>query len=272
MPMHLNPVPNVPKLDAIAISIDPIKESGRSKPLAMHCASISSPQITEYIVKLYGNLDLKQQSLARELYGSLLAYVMGFDTPDPAVINVPLRLADLAIQQKIKTDILNSPGLNFGSKTISPAITFENVPDGLFQSAVDIFAFDMLLRNPDRRVDKPNLFQNNSCFILYDHEMAFPYSFPIMYLNSLPEPWDLRGDGFIKNHIMYLPIYQKRPDCSFDNFIVKLKEISDDIFDKIQEQIPDDWQGEGVDNITAYLKKARDNADKFKKGLLEVLA
>jgi predicted metal-dependent hydrolase len=29
-----------------------------------------------------------------------------------------------------------------------------------FTQAIDIFAFDMLIRNPDRRIGKPNMFQN----------------------------------------------------------------------------------------------------------------
>lgn len=267
--MCASTIPAVPTLDAVTIG--EIKKSGRSEPIAMQCASILNPDLVEYVVKLYGSCDLKEHSLAREVYGALLGRVFDLKTPDIAIINISPLLVDHCEDTLIKEKVLNSTGYNFGSKTLGPGImTFLNVPGEFINEALEIFSFDMLIRNPDRRNGKPNMFQTNEGFTIYDHELAFPYSMPIMLLGNDPEPWNLRGDNIVKNHILY-QFLKGKINLNFDSFTSNLSRLSDETLDMIHEQIPDNWKTNDLNIIKQYLIKARDNANLMKKGLQEAL-
>lgn len=269
----LNSVPEVPIIEASFISPNPIKNTGRTKPLAIQCNSMGPGIIRDYVVKLYGSCELGCHSLAREVYGGLLAHVFKFDTPEIAIVNISSELIQAVNDPVVRDKLRTSPGLNFGSKTVTTPIQFDGyIPDILFPQAVEIYAFDMLLRNPDRRVGKPNMFQCSESFILYDHEMAFPYSKPIMFLGFVPDPWSLRPEDFARNHIMYQHIRQKATPDMFDSFLEKLLSLSDEILDTILERIPLDWRTSDLDFIAPYINKARSNIDQFKRGLQEALA
>ncbi len=270
--MSINPVPRTPTLDAYAIAPSRIRK-GRTKPVAMFCAEISSPESMEYIVKLYGCCELRQHNLACELFASLLGHVLGLNTPDVAVVNILPEISESINDQELKEMILNSPGYNFGSKGVGKGVmTYHSFSQKHLKIAIDIFAFDMLIRNPDRQLgDNPNMFERGDGYIVYDHELAFPYSKPELILGDIPNPWTLRGEDFVSNHVFFSPLRNGIDKNSFDSFISNLIQIRDEILTEIMDNIPDEWKIDGLDNIFDYIQKARNNPNKMKHGLLEAL-
>lgn len=197
-PNRLLPIPTVPTLEPI--TFDGVKSHGKTQPLSMLCGSASSEYDGIYVVKLYNDLTLQHARLAREIYGALLGQSLGFDIPPVAIIDIPadyfLSVKEPAVAKRLK----NSPGLNFGSRLREQALLNPlPVPQSHLQKAADVFAFDMLIQNPDRRLEKPNIFQNSG-------------------------------------------------------------------------SIPDEWKSAEIDRIRDYLRRARENAVKLKRGLQEVLA
>jgi len=74
--------------------------------------------------------------------------------------------------------IRGSVGLNFGTRALSDVSTWpvdKFIPDAMWQEAVDIFAFDALIQNPDRRFSNPNLFTRGDSLLIFDHETAFSF-------------------------------------------------------------------------------------------------
>lgn len=112
---------SVPIVQAVAIGN--LKQSGRSKPLDIFCETDEG--LTTYTVKLYGNLELGFHQLAREIYGSLLATYFSIATPDISKVNIPENFLADQPNGEIKSMIHRSPGLNFGSKTITGAIIYQ---------------------------------------------------------------------------------------------------------------------------------------------------
>jgi hypothetical protein len=131
----------------------------------------------------------------------------------------------------------------------------------------------MLICNPDRRIDKPNVFQTKDGFMVFDHEQAFPFSHPQMFGGNFPPCWEFIKEGWYKNHIFFQSIRNSDSSLEIEEFVTTLGLISDQILDTIEEQIPKDWStGTIVRNIRNYLENTRDNSNLFKRSLQELLA
>ncbi len=269
--MTINAVPNVPYFDAEVVG--DIKTSGRSEPIAMRCRSLTSDELADFVVKTYANQDLVQRSLARELFGSLLGQVFGFSIPDAAIINIDPNLHLAITDEYIKNKLFRSPGLNFGSKLISPGFfEYQYIPQDLQQKALDIFSFDLLIWNVDRRIAKPNLVQVPSDFILFDHEQAFVFASPGMFVGGVPEPWNVKNEPWIGNHVFFQDLKKLGNSLDIDYFFTKLIQISDDILDTIVMQVPIEWQSEEIEHIVAHIQYARDSVDLMVRCVQEILA
>jgi len=255
-----------------AVSVGSSMTSGRNQPLKMFCQTKNG--ISDYIVKLWNTpeLGLGVHSLAREIYGALLANFFGLNTPDVALVYVEtdfsLGIPDLNIRERV----FQSPGLNFGSKYLLDASIFSPpVTPSKFHEAAMVFCFDMLIGNLDRNFRKPNMFDTARGLILFDHEQAFPYSRPQMWIGGFPAPWDFIKESWHENHILYTSLKGKECALEIEEFARILYGLSDDIFATIEEKIPAEWNTPDLTEISSYLANARDNAELFKRSLQEIL-
>lgn len=262
------PIPQTPIV--VPIAIGETQGSGRTRPIKMICRN--GDEVQDYVVKLKANVELKEHSLARELYGSLLAEYFNLETPSPALVQITSQLPLIESDPFTRQSLQASIGLNFGSQYIKgPLIFSPPARPGLISKACRVFCFDMLIGNVDRRDPRINLFQSPEGFILYDHEQAFPFSRPLTMLGGAPNPWDFIHEVWVRQHILYSSVKSK--DCSLDieDFIQTLLSLTDDVFATIEEQIPDEWKTEEIAHISHYISKARDNATLFKRSLQETL-
>lgn len=265
MSWNPNPIPVVYPLAAFEI-----QENGRTRPLTMRCEIGQSSD--DYVVKLWNNVELSTHGLAREVYGSLLAQCFNLNTPAIALVEIDPDFAKAQPNPAVRQTLANSPGLNFGSQYIRGAVLF-NPPASRNQISVAarVFCFDMLIGNVDRRHPRINLFQKAESLILYDHEQAFPYSRPRMYVGGFPPAWEFPKEVWSKNHILYPSIKGKPVSLEIEEFVSDLLMLNEDILTTIEEQIPPEWQAD-VRNISLYLSAARDNAKLFERTLQELLA
>lgn len=250
------------------IAVLKANENGRTQPLEMRCETGHSSK--DYIVKLWNGIESNSHSLAKEIYGSLLAEYFELRTPPIALVDIPPDFAESILDPKHRERIKASPGLNFGSQYISGSIIFKP-PVTSFQVslAARVFCFDMLICNLDRCKPKINMFNN---LTLIDHEQAFIYSRPYMILGGfstissfiIKETWP-------KSHILYSDLKGDSLLPEIEKFVSDLVRLKDNILVKIEEQIPAEWQKD-VNKITAQLANTRDNADLFKRNLQELLA
>lgn len=245
--------------------------SGRNAPLLMTCeytANNGAIKLDEYVIKLFGDPGLSKGHLARELFTSSLASVLGLSTPLSTIIRIDEHTSFPGIDTAITERINKSRGLNYGSKFMPGMKIFRSILDDHLQDATDIFAFDMLAQNMDRRKDNPNILWGKEGFILIDHEMAFPCATPIQWLGKFPEPWEVNQFS-PKNHALFS--YLRNKPVSFDAFICKLQLVSDKVLDAITSTIPGDWRSVEIGLICQHIGKARDNAITFKRALQEAL-
>lgn len=166
-----------------------------------------------------------------------------------------------------------SPGLNYGSQYAGPGVKiFDTLNNQSIDELVLIFCFDMLIWNTDRQIHNSNLLRKGEELILIDHEMAFVFSKPVTFLGGRPDPWEFKNEPFARRHVFFSALKSKGDLINFNPFIDKLCELSDNIFGTMIDRIPDEWRTAEMDDLVAYLKRARDNANLMRRSLLEVLA
>ena len=151
-----------------AIQFERFMTSGRTSPGLCGCEDQSGAMVGEYVVKLRGAVG--EVGLLNELFTARLAGHFGLASPEPALIAIDQALVDLVAntQPSQAVRIRDSVGLNFGTKALSGVSTWpvdKFIPDAMWQAAVDIFAFDALVQNPDRRFTNPNLFTRGGQFV-----------------------------------------------------------------------------------------------------------
>ena len=270
--MFLLPVPPVSILQPT--TVERTIQSGRTHPIEMSCSNDSNHPSLPYIVKPWNDLPLRQHTCARELFGALLGIIFGLTIPQPVIIYISSDFPNCIYDSELKNRLQNSQGNNFGSTRIQTgAFPFMNVPNNLIPQALQVFAFDALIQNSDRRSENPNMFQTPTGYILFDHELAFPFSRPADTFNFTQDAWELTSGPnlfVLRNHAMYK--FLKHETVILEEFESRLGELNAEILDIIVQRLPPEWRTIELDNICAYLLRAASNAHRFKRSLQEVLA
>ncbi len=152
-------------------------EGGRNNPWLL---TVKTEQgLDLYVTKFFAQQDINQQNaLAREIYTSVLAGVLGLNTPDFALITIDDTFYG-SLSEKLKKELERKHvKYAFGSKfisgehTYSPSLLTKELASYDIES---IFAFDILTLNVDRRNKKPNILLDNKGddYYLIDHEHTF---------------------------------------------------------------------------------------------------
>ena len=246
---------------------------GRTCPCLMLCEN-NDGELIETVVKLFSGKESTRQGLACEMIASLLARDLDLTTPEPFVVKIESNFHEGIPDIELAERFRNSAGANFGSRYLGAGyITWpqeRSIPSFLIQDATDIFCFDMIIQNPDRRKDKPNLLRKGEELVIFDHEMAFSflYSFaPDEY------PWDGKGMGYAKDHVFYAGL--KGHHAPMERMQGALEAIDDHRVGTYGDAIPGEWRiedGNAANRIQEYLKQARNNSGRLFQKIKEVLA
>lgn len=251
----------VPALEAL--SFRRWLTSGTTCPAVMEC-DVQGDRL-EFAVKLRGATRMHVGSLVNELLASVIASELGLNVPDPAIIKISLNLCNAATGIEKRDALIKSCGLNFGSLLLKPGIPIAVHSNTLTfkerEKALDIFVFDALIQNPDRRADKPNLLQDKDLLYVLDHELAF--SFVPLVVN--PDPWSLEALNFLKSHFFFQALQKK--ELNFESISQRIGHFFENgtLIDAIA-LIPDEWMKESsetVNRIRAHFEKIEKHQNEF---------
>jgi RNAse (barnase) inhibitor barstar len=142
------------------------------------------------------------------------------------------------------------------------------IPEAMFRDATNIFAFDALIQNPDRRVANPNLFTQGDSIYVYDHEET-SFSF-LLALSPSTEPWNLERETYLEDHVFYSRLRAKEIDLK--DFGQNLKALTTDVLMGIREEVPLEWAHKDLIGIEGHLTKIQKNADEFVEQIRRRLA
>jgi hypothetical protein len=215
-----------------------------------------------------------------EFIAALLGQHLGLPIPPISVVDIDSRLVDAISDDDLHELLAKDSGPHFGSEyKIGGYMTIPHgfsIPNSLIPQALEIFAFDMLIQNPDRSNvpghGNPNLLFDGNQFAIFDHELVFSF---VQLIGVPPAPWELRGIGLAENHIFYRQLvnYAEKHEISFENFLTSFMTVSDLFLTEIKHSIPVNWINPShVDKIIAHLTTVLENIELFRRGLLEVFA
>jgi hypothetical protein len=235
--------------------------SGRNAPLFCGCVEAADGPTEEFVVKI---LDVKQGALL-ELVGSRLATHFGILVPEAIAVHVGADFVALLTSDSRfchRAQLFQSNiGLNFASRYLSPVAQWQSgrkIPDALLSRAVDIYAFDALTQNPDRRAINPNLFIMGDEIYVYDHETSFSFLQAIL---PSPKPWIVEHEPYLKEHIFYAGLKGRK--INIGNFLKRLVLLSDGALQGIRDEVPQEWMHDCLDLIEVHLRSVRAHAEEF---------
>lgn len=245
---------------------------GRTRPSLMLCENDDGERI-EAVVKLYSGKESTRKALICELMAALLARDLDLTVPEPFIVEIEQDFYRGIPEPELAGRFRSSPGANFGSRYLGAGYTTwpqeRSIPDSIVQDAAEIIAFDLMIQNPDRRKDRPNLLRKGDELVIFDHEMAFSFLYALV-----PDeyPWDGKGMKFARDHVFYGGL--KGRSISWVRMQGALEAVDDSRLVMYGETLPDDWRNNSDDasaRIQEYLKRARDNNSKLFQKIMEVL-
>ena len=256
--------------------IDGRQAGGRTRPLIVSCVQRDDDgQITgtqDMLLKALGLPEVTDTGLFAEYFGSQLAIEFGIDAPRSYVVHLDEALIVASAQRLKEWSLAPRPGravgLEFlrGIAPISRAVIVKQ-PDEI-QDAARVYAFDMLIQNPDRREEKPNCGNFRGKLLAFDHEMAFSFLYPLI---GISDPWVI-PPVLARQHVFYRGLSAAAVgDGRIDwGGILDALRAVDDRVEELVGFLPVDWRVHG-DRVVAHIRTVRNHAVEFERAIRESL-
>ena len=174
--------------------------------------------------------------------GAQLASALDLRVPEACLLEITPEFAATVPNPEIAEIMKRSIGWNFGSRKLPPGYT--NVLAGrpllltFRATAAEIFAFDGIIQNPDRRVSNPNCLTNGSEMVILDHELAFSF---LMDIFPQKPPWDGGNVSFLRDHVFFEPLRQT--PVSFDRLAGAVDALKYEHLARFTDAVPLEWAG-----------------------------
>jgi hypothetical protein len=227
----------------------------------------------EFVIKLYSNAVLSQVPLHnKELYAACIAMEFEITAPEPALVHLSTDfIRTLKGEDKIRIEELRSKFV-FGSKfydgysdfpvSINPKLVKTLSPE-------TVFAFDVLIRNFDRRRKKPNLITNGSDYLCIDHEHS-------LHVNRLFTAYGIQDWSPFRNtsstHLFFDHLKKKR-SVDFMEFMDLLRSFRVSSMDGACKVLLDNGLHiEDYEETKEYLQDVINNRQKFHNLLNDLIS
>ncbi len=239
-----------------AIRFERFLKTGRTCPMVIECEqSVPEDQDTLetnnneiilprlMVVKALGLPEVEERNLFCEFVGNLLARELGLFTPSPALITISQEFAT-AVNGVAKQELLPinlQAGVGVGGEYLHPLRPLTPKPiltEEEINQAAAIYAYDLLIQNPDRRSDKHNCVFYEDGLLAFDFELGFSFLLPI--LGDKKEAWQVSQHGINQTHLFRPTLRNKA--IEWRPFIGKLEALCQNNLEMVLSQLPEKWQ------------------------------
>lgn len=254
--------------EVIALSVVGTALSGANRPLFIRGIDIQTKQKGVYVLKYQGAERMDNRTSGRELLAAFLAKEWGLTVPEPVTIIVTENFLNTLTGHEDFRNIQKSKDcLNFGSIKIvgdTDISSHAALTPYQVQQAAQVFIFDLIIQNADRRFEKPNLFLAKDRIHLIDHELAFGFLDTLPFLRS-PKPYILNETDVnsAMNHFFYR-ILQSNKNLETTAIFQVFKRLPDNFWEKVQNFMPLEWQTSEINQIQTHITQILDNFELFK--------
>jgi len=238
--------------------------SGRTKPALFDCERRSGEAVS--VVAKFSSGQCGLNGIIRETLMSVLASDLNLPVPEPFLMQVERELIDsLPDEEAALAGCMRSSVFpTFACRQLPPGFHSWSAdlrfPDRHIETAAEIFAFDALTLNPDRKVTNPNCMFNGKEFCIFDHELALATA----GLGSLlPPPWKpgaldtlCQGAG---EHLLFRTL--KGQTVELTRLRNAWEGLSTKRFAEYEEALPKEWveQRSILTDALAYLELLQQN-------------
>ena len=205
----------------------------------------------------------------------MLAADLDLPVPEPYLVTLEPEFVTHLPDPEVAEIAKRSSPIAFGSKHLPPGYTSwpegKAIPRDAVATAADIFAFDALIVNPDRRRENPNCLFNGATLAIYDHELAF---FTDAIIGWQP-PWVIGSLELLRQLGSHLFSEQLRGKAlNLDRLAGAWLAISDARLDAYRTAMPQAWNSAvaQVDQALRHIAQVRDNIDQALNEVRRVLA
>jgi hypothetical protein len=239
--------------------------SGRTSPAITLCEGKGDDDL-ELFCKLSDKCEEGVVHLAREAIAACLAADLGLPIPKPYYVEVTDEFIETVIDPAMRQRFKESCKVGFGSTKVPEQFsswpTASRAAPNMIDKVAEIFLFDGIIQNGDRRVSNPNCLVRGDDLRLIDHDLCFTHKQLIVWT----PPWQTGGMELLKQtgpdqHVFYTSLAGKSP--SFSRIKSAWSALSDTHINGYQSAIPPEWSAANAAVATAVdlIKDARDHID-----------
>lgn len=201
---------------------------------------------------------------------ALLAADLGLPVAEPVLVHLIDGFVDAlpGEQSQLAQEMRQSVFPTFGCRRLPAGFSVwaadSEISEQSVEAAAEIFAFDALTLNVDRRAKNPNCQWNGKSFAIFDHELALDSAQIGTFL--LPAPWQpnglvmlTQGDG---KHALFDGLNKREP--ALTRLQAAWRSIEAERFESYRNVVPHEWliHGTGtLDDAINYLNLLRDHID-----------
>jgi hypothetical protein len=246
-----------------AVRFDGRVQSGRTVPCRLTCEAADGAEV-EVVAKLSDGCDRKVTALVMEAIAAMLAADLDLPVPEPFLVTLEPEFIAGVPDETVADMARRSNPVAFGSKHLPPGYTSwpvgKAIPKDALATAAEIFAFDALIVNDDRRPVNPNCLFSGSSLAIYDHEMAF---FTEGIVGWQP-PWEISSlESFkqTRRHLFSEQLCGKA--VNFDRFAGAWLTVTNERLAAYRAAMPDAWNAasQHADKALLYIGQVRDNIE-----------
>lgn len=215
-------------------------EAGRTNPKLIECER-DDGDVVEAIVKCSSKTMQGTKDLAIEAICGMLAQDLGLPIPEFFAVNVTDEFIEIVDDEAQRNMFRDSDRVAFGSRAVDGGFSVwgvnQKVPEALCEVAAEIFTFDAIVINGDRRPENPNCLFSGSKFAIIDHELCFAHE---LFWRA---PWEQGGfdtRSAPEKHIFAKPRMERCPGA-LPRFVAAWDGLTPERFDEYFEALPPSW-------------------------------
>ncbi len=244
---------------------------GKTKPIIILGHDTKTTNLNSYVTKPIGFPEMSIEKSLREILASFIAIELELKVPNPALMYISNEFLEANIGNEYYSMLENSIGYNFSTKYLEG---FHNLSvnelgvNANYFDLLNIFLFDILIDNCDRRQENPNLLTNSEEIYIIDHELAFTF---ILELFPNAEPWKITDSQLqsYRNHILFRYLKKKN---NFDySFVDSFERLENSFWNKVETLIPKEWSNQVYEKIKTNILIKIDNLNNYREEIRRVL-
>jgi HipA-like protein len=256
-----------------AVRFDGRVQSGKTMPIHLACESDARDEI-EVVAKLSASCEGGVRALVAESIAAMLAADLDLPVPEPFIVRLDPEFSAAIPDPQIADLALRSNPIAFGSRKLPPGYTTwpvgKAIPREALNIAGEIFAFDALIANADRRVENPNSLFLGTKLAIIDHELAFIKEGVIGWR----PPWEVGALDALRrpqSHLFTEQLREKAIDLK--RLAGAWAAISDARLAAYRGALPTEWNAamDSADKALSHIAAVRDNLEPALQEIVRVL-